>query len=129
LANLGMKVYWHITCDYGHKWGGFLEEDAEILMRCPEGHEAVICCKEPPIDQVQVTIRPAGRIVDKVTKKSAGDRQVWIVVSDIQGCWEYQSQKIYSWREAEKIVRLFECCPLERQSKSLSRDNFRVMNC
>ena len=119
-----MKVYWQLVCDYGHAWGGFFEEEADISMQCSEGHEAVTCSKQLPVDQVQIKITPAGRIADTITKKPTFERQVWIVVSDIQGSWEYQSQKIYSWREAEQIVRLFECCPLEKAKQIVERKQF-----
>ena len=93
-------------------------------MQCSEGHEAVTCTKQLPIDQVQVIIKPAGRIADRVTKQPMFERQVWVIVSDIQGSWEYQSRKNYSWREAEQILRLFESCPLEKAKQIVERKQF-----
>jgi hypothetical protein len=119
-----MKVYWHLCCDYGHQWGGFFEEDADIPMQCTDGHEAITCSKQAPIDQVQVTIRPAGRITDSVRHQTAFERYVWIIVSDIQGTWEYRSNKVYSWREAEQLIRLFESCTLDKAKLTVEKRPF-----
>ena len=108
MASVIMKVYFELRCDFGHRWGGFLDEEAAVPEECPEGHEAVTLTKMPPIDQVQITIRPAGRLVDAASGRYAFENKVQIVVSDIQGAWEYQSQQFYSWREAESVVRMFE---------------------
>lgn len=100
-----MKIYLSLACDFGHSWGGFLDEEAEVPDVCPEGHEVVTRSKMPPIDQVQITIRPAGRLVHG---RPVGENKVQVIVSDIQGTWEYRSQQLYSWREAEAVVRRFE---------------------
>ena len=118
MASVIMKVYFELACDFGHDWGGFLDEEAEVPEVCPEGHEAVTLRKMPPIDQVQVTIRPAGRLANSVTGQHLFENRVQIIVSDIQGMWEYQSQKFYSWREAEAIVRMFEKTSL-KQAKAI----------
>lgn len=103
-----MKVYFELTCDFGHRWGDFLDGEACVPEVCPEGHEAVTLTKMPPVDQVQITIRPAGRLADAVNGRYDFENKVRIVVSDMQGAWEYQSRQVYSWREAEAIVRMFE---------------------
>lgn len=103
-----MKVYWKCRCDYGHEWGGFFEEDAVLPTICTEGHEAVQISKYPPIDQVQVSIRPAGRIVDQVKGQVHYERHAWVVIESLSGDWSYTTKKMYIWREAEKIIRLFE---------------------
>lgn len=100
-----MKVYFSLVCDFEHRWGGFFDEEAELPDVCPEGHEAVTLTKEPPVDQVQVTIGPAGRLAHG---RPIFENKVRVIVSDIQGTWEYQSQQLYSWREAEAVVRRFE---------------------
>src|SRR5215204_58678 len=104
MASVFMKVYFSLMCDFGHRWGGFLDEEAEVSNVCPEGHDAVTLSKMPPIDQVQVTIRPAGRLADAVKGQYIYENKVQLIVSDIQGTWEYRSQQVYSWREAEAVV-------------------------
>ena len=113
-----MKVYFELVCDFGHSWGGFFDEEAEVPDVCPEGHEAVTLTKEPPIDQVQVTIRPAGRLAHG---RPIFENEVQIIVGDIQGTWEYQSQKLYSWREAEAVVRRFEKMSLAQAKAIIAR--------
>ena len=108
MSSVSMKVYFALMCDFGHQWGGLFDEGADISELCPEGHEAVTLQKMPPIDQVQVTLRPAGRLADSVKGQYVFENKVQIIVSDIQGLWQYQSKKFYSWREAEGVLRLFE---------------------
>ena len=103
-----MKLYFDLACDFGHQWGALLDEEASVPEICPQGHEAITVKKMPPIDHVQVTLRPAGRLADPVKGQYVFDNKVQIIVSDIQGSWEYQSKKLYSWREAEGVIRLFE---------------------
>ena len=103
-----MKVYWTLSCDFGHTWSGYCADEAELPAHCPKGHEAVQVSRHEPIDQVQVSIRPAGRIVDPVTMQTAHERKVTIVVSNLQETWAHMIQGLYSWREAENILRKFE---------------------
>jgi hypothetical protein len=108
MSSIKMKVYVQLHCDYGHSWEDFVDENAEVPKVCPKGHEAVTYKKMPPIDQVQVTIRPAGRLADSVKEQYIYENKVQIIVSDIQETWKYHSQSLYSWREAEEILRKFE---------------------
>ena len=116
-----MKVYFELRCDFGHQWGGLLDANAGVSEVCPEGHEAAILKKMPPIDHVQVTIRPAGRLVDPVKGQYAFENKVQIVVSDMQGAWGYQSQQLYSWQEAEAVVRMFELRSLAQAKEIIQR--------
>lgn len=121
MASVIMRVYFELSCDFGHQWGGFLDEDAEVPEVCPEGHEAVTLKKMPPVDQVQVTIRPAGRLVDPVKGQYAFENKVQVIVSDMQGSWEYRSQQFYSWREAEAVARMFEKRSLAQSKEIIQR--------
>ena len=103
-----MKAYFDLICDFGHRWGGFWDENVIVPVICPEGHEAVTCTKNAPIDQVQITFRPAGRLTDSVKGQYSFENKVQIVISDIHQAWAYESKRLYSWREAEDILRLFE---------------------
>ena len=109
-----MKVYWGLRCDFGHSWGGFFDEEQEVPMQCAQGHEVVMVTKHPPVDQVQVSFRPAGRIVDHVTQQTRFERKVWLVVQSLQADWQHTSAECYSWREAERLARLFEGVSVEK---------------
>jgi hypothetical protein len=103
-----MKAYFDLMCDFGHRWGGFFDENFEVSDVCPQGHDAVTCTKRAPIDQVQITFRPAGRLTDTVKEQYSFENKVQIVIGDIHQTWAYESKKLYSWREAEGILRMFE---------------------
>src|SRR5215212_2077567 len=80
-----MKVYWEYQCDYGHRWTLYRDENAleePDDAVCPYGHEAVTLQKARPIDVVQITFRPAARIIDDVTNKVVDERKYWLVLSD-----------------------------------------------
>ena len=63
-----MKEYRAYMFDFGHQWTIFKDkqdpEDKGDCI-CSEGHPAVTLKKEPVIDDVQMTFRPAGRVVDR----------------------------------------------------------------
>jgi hypothetical protein len=80
-----MRAYRVYHCDYGHHWTvvtrqGEPERDDEV--RCPEGHEAVTCNEELPSDEVQILIRPAARIADKVTGSLRCPKRYFLVLLD-----------------------------------------------
>jgi hypothetical protein len=105
-----MKVYWQYTCDENHHWGYLKEEHLleEIEERCPFGHIALILKKCPPIDEVQLTIRPAGYISDEITRSVHHDKWYKLVVTDrVGGEEEFVSSQNYSWDDAIKLATRF----------------------
>ncbi|MGL6345118.1 MAG: hypothetical protein ACRC80_38945 [Waterburya sp.] len=98
-------------CDYGHQWSLFVDDDEpekEEHSLCPEGHQAVICKNLPVVDDIQITFRPAGRIVDQVKNQISLRGKYYIVISDISETWKKKSQKAYSWKEAIEIATNFD---------------------
>lgn len=106
-----MKEYRIYMCDFGHQWVLFKDQEDpehEEDSICPEGHPAVTLSREPALDDVQVTFRPAGRIVDTVKKQVQGQGKYYIVISNLTGTQERVSKKVYTWQEACQIGKNFD---------------------
>jgi hypothetical protein len=105
-----MRVYRRYRCDHGHEWiVATHSEKAEVEgdLFCPAGHDAVTCSEEMPADEVQVLIRPAARIVDRVTGNVALAGRYYLVLLD-QGDSEIcASSNDLSWDDAVKLATLF----------------------
>lgn len=110
-----------MRCDHGHEWGGLFEESNPPQKVCAHGHEAITTQKEKPIDLVQVTLFPAGRLVDSVKKQYALERRYRIIISDIDKTWTYESKKTYLWPEALKISGLFQERSLAQAKEAIER--------
>jgi len=112
-----MRNYRRYRCDFGHQWEIEREqgepEDPKDT-HCGEGHEAVTRTDEEPADEVQVLIRPAARIIDKVTQKRGMEGRYWLVLLDRANIELLRSSAHYSWDEAVAIGKLF-------QGKGVSR--------
>lgn len=105
-----MKVYWMYACDYGHRWTLFRDEYAEEQPEdvfCPFGHEAVTLRKDRPLDEVQITLRPAAVIADEVKNQIIGAGKYWFVLSDAEGGNERVSEHAYLWREVLDLAEKF----------------------
>lgn len=105
-----MRVYRQYCCDYGHRWEVERESgDPERPddTRCAEGHEAVTCNEAEPTDEVQVLLRPAARVVDRVKGQRALDDRYWLVLLSREGQELRKSSKHYAWDEAVSIGKLF----------------------
>lgn len=105
-----MDIYRRYRCDFGHEWivrKTETEPETPSETMCIEGHEAVTCEIEVPVDEVQVVIRPAGRIVDEATGQRILDHLYWLVLLDRQGVEVKISSETYSWDEAAKKGRVF----------------------
>lgn len=105
-----VKVYWRYMCDDGHAWEIFRDEDAAESPEdsvCPDGHPAVTLTKQPPVDEIQIALRPAGRIVDRVTGQVALERRYLLVLSDLEGANERVSKRTYLWRELLSLAEKF----------------------
>ena len=106
-----MKEYRYYMCDYGHQWTLFMDDsqpEKENHSLCPDGHQAVVYKKLPVINDIQITFRPAGRIVDIVKNQISLRGKYYVVISDISETREKVSQKAYSWKEAVEIATNFD---------------------
>ena len=105
-----MRAYRRYRCDHGHEWTVITEEQTEEAASetvCPEGHEAVTCNEELPADEVQVLVRPAARIVDRVTGAVAASGRYYLVLLDRNDRELCASSEHFSWQEAVKLAGLF----------------------
>ena len=74
---------------------------------CPKGHEAVTCRIELPADEVQVLMKPAARVADRVTKEVVDSGLYWLVLLDRGGQELLRSTKKYSWEGVVALAGLF----------------------
>lgn len=105
-----MRVYRRYRCDHGHEWTVATQQDkvegaADVV--CPEGHEAVTCNEEFPADEVQVLLRPAARVVDRVTGMVSGSGRYFLILLDHADRELCASSKDFSWDDAVKLAGLF----------------------
>lgn len=120
-----MKVYFRFRCDYGHEWVSFRDEfdvtshDSEV---CPFGHQAVTFIKERPVEDVQITMRPAARIVDELKGQVAWKGKYYVVISESGALSELVSRNVYAWEEACLFARKFEGRNFEWIKKYFSKD-------
>lgn len=105
-----MKVYWRYMCDYGHAWTIFRDKDAqesESDARCSYGHYAVTLSKDIPVDEVQITIQPAGFIADPVKQNIFMEGMYWLVITDMDDTESLKSTRAYTLEGVLKLVRKF----------------------
>jgi hypothetical protein len=105
-----MRVYRRYRCDFGHEWTLPRQDDEPERKEdtyCPEGHEAVTCKEEQPADEVQVLLRPAARIVDRVKGQVALSGRYWLLLLDRFDKTLCVSSRDYSWDEAVRLAGLF----------------------
>ncbi len=103
-----MKSYWVYACDHGHSWAIYREFDAAELPGdpiCPAGHEAVTLSRQPVVDRVEITIRPAARIVDPVKGQVGHDNEYFLVLVDPRDGQQCVSQVALTWPEAIKAIQ------------------------
>jgi hypothetical protein len=105
-----MKVYWEHTCDDSHLWIT-LEDDSDSPspenMVCPFGHTAITSQKHIPVNSVEVSIRPAIRIIDLRSGREDFRNSYCVVLSDTHETFAKVSQKVYTWEECIEIVNKF----------------------
>jgi hypothetical protein len=107
-----MKEYRVYRCDFGHQWTLFKDKDDPEInsdCRCPEGgHEAITTSIDPAGDYVQIILRPAARIVDRVKQQVMFQGKYYLIITDLDRKEERVSQEIYTWEEACRLARIFE---------------------
>jgi len=105
-----MRSYRCYRCDYGHKWLVQMREDEKEHLSdsiCPEGHDAVTCNIETPVDDVQVLISPAARIVDQVKKQRILNGRYYLSLLDNAGSEICSSKHDFDWDTAIKLASFF----------------------
>lgn len=105
-----MKVFRRYRCDEGHEWLiGRNENEPELPedQTCPDGHAAVTCRIECPVDDVQVLLSPAARIVDDVKGQRILNDRYLLSLLDRTGAELCSSRDNYSWDEVVKLAFLF----------------------
>jgi len=105
-----MREYRRYRCDHGHAWEvlrdvGEDERPEDIV--CPSGHEAIVCMREHPADEVQIVYRPAARIVDPVKNQVQGSGRYYLVLLDREDREICASANTYSWDEVVQMSQLF----------------------
>jgi hypothetical protein len=103
----GYRCY---RCDHGHHWDverGSGEPERAEDTKCVHGHEAVTRRDDIPTDEVQILIRPAARVVDRVKEQRALEGRYWLVLLDRDDGELRRSSQHYTWEEAARLGRLF----------------------
>jgi len=109
-TNKIMKIFRNYMCDDNHHWLICRDESEGELAGdniCPYGHAAVTCRIEYPVDDVQVLLSPAARIVDNVKAQRTLDDRYYISLLDKRGVELSFSKEHYSWDEVVKLAFLF----------------------
>jgi hypothetical protein len=105
-----MRIYRRYHCDYGHTWEVSSKADqprGERENYCRDGHEAVTCEEHVPADEVQVLLRPAARVVDRVKGTVHNSDRYFLVLLDRSDEPLRVSAEHYGWDEALKLALLF----------------------
>ena len=106
-----MKVVRNYRCDAGHEW--IVARNAEEGEKagddiCPAGHSAVTCRVEQPVEDVQILLVPAARIVDAVKGQRVLDGRYYISILDKAGSELLASKDHFAWDEVLKLAGLFQ---------------------
>ena len=105
-----MRVYRTYRCDFGHRWGVAGQTDVPESARdavCADGHEAVTCQEEFPADEIQVLLRPAARVVDRVTGQVRDGGKYFLVLLDHADQELRTSRERYTWDEVVQLALRF----------------------
>ena len=105
------KEYRRYICDHGHQWVLYkdsTDEEKPAEKFCPEGHESVTLSREAAIDDAQITLRPAGVIVDTITNQEAMRGRYYVVISSQNSDEEFVTDVTYRWEEACAFARKFD---------------------
>jgi hypothetical protein len=107
---IAMRVFRSYRCDHGHHWivrreDGEGEHPSDTV--CPEGHSAITCREEFPVDDVQILISPAARIVDEVKGQRILDGRYYLSLLDKTGKEVCTSKEHYDWDTVVKLTAFF----------------------
>lgn len=105
-----MIIFRRYRCDLEHEWLVQRESDEEEQFAdtlCPEGHQAVTCREELPVDDVQILISPAARIVDPVRKQRILDDRYFLSILDKTGVEICSTKEHHDWEAVVKLAAFF----------------------
>lgn len=74
---------------------------------CPEGHPAITCRVELPVEDVQILISPAARVTDQITRQRVLDGRYYLSLLDRAGIELCASSGHYDWNTAVKLSAFF----------------------
>ena len=74
---------------------------------CPEGHPAVTCRLEFPVDDVQILISPAARVVDPLKAQRSLDGRYYLSLLDSNGIEICASKERFDWDAVVKLAAFF----------------------
>ena len=97
-----MRLYLRYQCDFGHEWtivGSELDLQDRVRHMCEYGHPVITISKEPAVDEVEITIRPAARIVDEIKRQVLLQGRYWLVLSSQVSDEQLVSSQSYVWKE------------------------------
>jgi len=121
-----MKIVRRYRCDEGHEW--FVqrrdtEEESPADQMCPHGHVAVTCRVEYPVDDVQVLISPAARVVDPEKGQRTLNDRFYLSLLDKAGAEVCYSREHFEWEEALKLASFFKGKSVEQARSWWMRRN------
>ena len=105
-----MRVFRHYHCDYGHQWTvqrQHTEDEQASDLICPEGHPAITDRVELPVDDVQILISPAARVVDQLKRQRILDGRYYLSLLDKNGKELCASKEHYDWDAVVKLSAFF----------------------
>ncbi|TWB87583.1 hypothetical protein FBZ93_121144 [Bradyrhizobium macuxiense] len=105
-----MRVFRHYHCDHGHRWTvqrQQTEDEHASDLICPEGHPTITCQIELPVDDVQILISPAARVVDQLRRQRTLDGRYYLSLLDKNGKELCASREDYDWDAVVKLSAFF----------------------
>jgi hypothetical protein len=105
-----MRVFRSYHCDLGHRWiverqDYEAEQHADSI--CPEGHPAITCQVEFPVEDFQVLISPAARVADQRKEQRILDGRYYLSLLDKTGTEVRASKMHYDWDAVVKLATFF----------------------
>jgi len=112
-----MRVFRNYHCDNGHQWAverqeSEHEQPADSI--CPEGHPAITCRVEFPVEEFQILISPAARIVDQARGQRILDGRYYLSLLDRSGAEVRASRQHYDWDAVVKLASFFKAKSVEQ---------------
>lgn len=113
-----MKLLWTYRCEFGHTWLFYEDEEWQPLHEdelCPFPHDeeagefrnAVTLTKERMVDFVELSIRPAARMVNSKRDPIGHEYEFYLVVRDVHQHRERMSRWSYTWDQAKQLLDRF----------------------
>ena len=112
-----MRVFRQYHCDYNHRWTvqrQHTEDEQASDSICPEGHPAITCGVELPVDDVQILISPAARVVDQLRRQRILDGRYYLSLLDKNGKELCASKEHYDWDTVVKFAAFFKDKAIEQ---------------